>query len=108
MSLGKQAKTLSKPQVGLAMSLIARTRYPERNRVILLLSIRAGLRAKEIARVTWAMVIDADARVGDAIHLQDEASKGRSGRVIPMHSELRSALEQLQRHDNPKPDAFVV
>lgn len=47
MSLGKQAKTLSKLQVGLALSLIDRTRYPKRNKVILLLSVRAGLRAKE-------------------------------------------------------------
>jgi hypothetical protein len=28
----------------------------------------------------------------DAIHLEDTASKGRSGRVIPMNEELRTAL----------------
>ena len=31
-------------------------------------------------------------QIGLAIHLEDTASKGRSGRVIPMNEELRTAL----------------
>lgn len=108
MSLGRQAKTLSKAQIGGVLYLIARTRYPLRNRVILLLSVRAGLRAKEIAKVSWTMITDADGDVGDAIQLRDEASKGLSGRVIPLHAELRSALLDLHRHDSPKPNDFVI
>ncbi|WP_027583423.1 site-specific integrase [Bradyrhizobium sp. Ai1a-2] len=108
MSLGRQAKALSRAQVRAVLSLIARTRYPVRNRVILLLSVRAGLRAKEIAQVTWTMITDADGGVGEAIHLQDEASKGRSGRIIPLHVELQSALQELYRHDVPKLNEFIV
>ena len=72
--------------------LPCQTCWPTRNRVIFLLSIKAGLRAKEIARLTWRMVTDARGQVGQAIHLEDAASKGRSGRVIPMNEELRTAL----------------
>ena len=73
------------------------TRYPERNRAIFLLSVRAGLRAKEIASLTWAMLTDAEGKIGDAIHLVDEASKGSSGRVIPLNKELKAALVQIHK-----------
>src|SRR6188768_531650 len=92
MGLGKQAKTLSKGQVEAVVGYLATTRWPTRNRVIFLLSTKAGLRAKEIASLTWRMVTDARGQIGQAIHLENTASKGQSGRVIPMNDELRSAL----------------
>ena len=94
MGLGKQAKTLSKGQVDAVLGYLARTRWPTRNRAIFLLSVKAGLRAKEIACLTWRMVTDARGQIGQAIHLEDTASKGRSGRVIPMNEELRIALHE--------------
>jgi integrase len=42
--------------------------------------------------LTWDMVTDAAGEVGRAIHLTNEASKGRSGRIIPLNAELRRAL----------------
>ena len=53
MGLGKQAKTLSKGQVEAMLAYLSTTRHPERNRLIFLLSVKAGLRAKEIARLNW-------------------------------------------------------
>ena len=94
MGLGKQAKTLSKGQVDAVLGYLAKTRWPARNRLIFLLSVKAGLRAKEIACLTWRMVTDARGHIGQAIHLEDIASKGRSGRVIPMNEELRTALRE--------------
>lgn len=106
--MGKQAKTLTKGQIDAALGSIARTRYPTRNRVILLLSVRAGLRAKEIASLTWAMVTDAEGQIGWSIYLHDNASKGQSGRIIPMHTELRSALGDLWSASKPSSDDFVI
>jgi integrase len=63
MSLGRQAKMLSRGQLDAALGLVAHARYPKRNRVILLLSVKAGLRAKEIARLKWEMLIDASGEV---------------------------------------------
>jgi integrase len=108
MSLGKQAKTLSKGQTEAFFGYLAKTRYPVRNRVIFLLSLKAGLRAKEIASLTWEMITDADGEVGQAIHLQDKASTGRSGRIIPMNGDVRSALQDLKRIVQGKPTAFVI
>ncbi|MHC2531788.1 tyrosine-type recombinase/integrase [Bradyrhizobium diazoefficiens] len=92
MGLGKQAKTLNKGQAEATLAYLSTTRYPERNRLIFLLSAKAGLRAKEIALLTWRMVCDAAGQIGHSIHLTDNASKGTSGRIIPMHSELRATL----------------
>jgi integrase len=92
MALGKQAKTLSKGQVEAVLGYLAKTRNPVRNRLIFLLSAKAGLRAKEIARLTWWMTNDPQGEIGRAICLQDSASKGRSGRTIPLNDEVRDAL----------------
>ncbi|QDW35832.1 site-specific integrase [Bradyrhizobium sp. KBS0727] len=92
MGLGKQAKTLTKGQTEAVLGYLAKTRWPTRNRVIFLLSVKAGLRAKEIAKLTWRMVTDARGQIGDAISLENAASKGQSGRVVPISEELRAAL----------------
>ena len=47
--LGKQAKALSPNQIKAVLLHLASTRNPERNRVAFLLSVKAGLRAKEVA-----------------------------------------------------------
>ena len=97
MSLGKQAKILSKQQQDAVLAFLKTTRQPLRNRVIFLLSIRAGLRAKEIASLTWEMVCDASNDLSDAISLQDAASKGRSGGVIWLNKELKDALLEYRK-----------
>lgn len=92
MGLGKQAKVLSQKQVDALLHHVGNLRNGLRNQVIVLLSVKAGLRAKEIAALRWSMVQDASGQIGDAIHLTDEASKGKSGRVVPLNRQLRSAL----------------
>ena len=76
MGLTKQAKTLTGRQTAHLQAFLQQTRYPERNQVILLLSVKAGLRAKEIAALTWDMLTDAEGNLGSAIHLRNEATKG--------------------------------
>ena len=110
MSLAKQAKTLTKPQIDAVLGYLASSRYPARNRVIFLLSLKAGLRAKEIASLTWAMVTDAEGALTDAISLTDTASKGRGGRVIPINKDLRAALAALKVEADKasRPSPFVI
>jgi integrase/recombinase XerD len=92
---GKQAKILARQQVQAALRRARHGRYPERDRVMVLLSVKAGLRAGEIAKLRWSMVLDADSRLSDRIELHDSAAKKRSGRTIPLHPDLRRALQQL-------------
>lgn len=101
MSLGKQAKTLSPQQVELLLQSVRRRRHASRNVVICLLSTRAGLRAHEIAHLTWDMLSDASGSIGSDIRLEDRASKGTSGRVIPINRGLREALSVWRAEQNP-------
>ena len=94
---GKQAKILSPTQERIVLRYLETTRHPCRNLVMFLLSIKAGLRAKEIAALTWGMVTDAEGDVSDMLQLQNRATKGQTGgRSIPMHAELDIALVTLQ------------
>jgi integrase len=94
---GKQAKILSEAQIRAALGQAEYSRYRDRDRAMILLSVKAGLRAKEIASLTWAMVTDAEGAIGDAIHLTNGASKGkRGGRTIPLNAALGEALMRLK------------
>jgi integrase/recombinase XerD len=81
MGLCKQAKTLSRGQIDAMLAYLATTRHAKRNCLIFLLSAKAGLRAKEIAKLTWRMTNGRQGDIARVIALQDSASKGRSGRV---------------------------
>lgn len=110
MALCKQAKILTKPQADAVLAYLSTTRYPVRDRVIFLLSVKAGLRAKEIASLTWPMVTDAEGQLSDLISLTDKASKGRSGRSIPLNKELKAALLTLkiEAESSARPSLNVV
>jgi integrase/recombinase XerD len=90
--LKKRAKILSNDQINSLLNFTATTRNETRNRVLVLLSIRAGLRAGEIAALTWDMVLDPSGAVADHIELRDHAAKKKSGRLIPLHRDLKDAL----------------
>jgi len=95
MSLHKQAKSLSSKQISVVRTFLSTTRNPLRNDTIFLLSCKAGLRAKEIASITWRMILDSDMNIDHHIHLTNVASKGNSGRIIPINKELKSNLIEL-------------
>jgi integrase len=110
-ALGKQAKVVKRSELGKLLDHVSRSRHPERDRVIVLLSFKAGLRAKEIAALSWSMLTDSSGEIADVIALTNSASKGKNGgREIPMHPDLRSALVALQaaRGEKARPDLLVV
>ena len=90
---GRQAKIISSDDLSDLLIFADCSRNPLRNRVIVLLSAKAGLRAGEIAKLTWDMVADSNGRISTLIELRDDAAKKCSGRSIPMHPDLAAALE---------------
>ena len=76
---GKQAKIVSPTQERAILGYLATTRYPAWDQVIFLLSMKAGLRAKEMASLTWAMVTDAAVQVAEVLHVPHRPSKGKTG-----------------------------
>jgi len=95
MALGKQAKILTKGQDDSLTAFLLTRRHGLRDQTVFLLSVRAGLRAKEVANLRWAMLLTPEGEVSNEIHLTDNASKGRSGRVIPLNKQLRINLVKL-------------
>src|SRR5213080_1932843 len=97
MMQGKQAKMVSPTQERAILGYLATTRYPARDQVMLLLSMKAGLRAKAMASLTWAMVTDATGQVAEVLHVPNRASQGTTGgRTMPLHPDLQEALVMLQ------------
>jgi integrase len=94
--LGKQAKILSDANVDDLLLFAETTRQPLRNKVIVLLSAKAGLRAGEIAHLQWTMVTEPTGAIGTALQLPDYAAKKGSGRIVPLHQNLRRALAELR------------
>ncbi len=105
--LGKRAKILSPDHVEDLLVFAAQTRHPIRNQVLVLLSIKAGLRAAEIANLTWPMVLEPSGEIGQSLELQNRIAKKGSGRVIPIHPDLSAALVKLAAL-NLVPDGPVI
>jgi len=111
MGQGKQAKALRTTELQRLLNHVSHTRHPERDRVMVLSSFKAGLRAKEIAGLTWSMVTDTAGEIADAISLPNKPSKGKGGgRTIPLHSDLRAALASLKaiRGEKVRPHLPVI
>ena len=95
MGLGKQSKVLTDKQVQVMVSYLKDRRNGLRNVVIFLLSVKSGLRSKEISNLTWSMMVTPEGDLGDSIHLTNKSSKGKSGRIIPLNKDLKVYLEDL-------------
>jgi integrase/recombinase XerD len=65
------------------------------------LSVKAGLRAGEIANLTWDMVLDPTGDIGSVIELRDCAAKKKSGRLIPIHPSLHAVLADWRQRTEP-------
>src|SRR5438105_3525208 len=104
---GRRAKILSSFDVGDLLIFASCSRHPLRNAVMVLLSAKAGLRAAEIANLTWDMVVDAHGRISGLIELTDKAAKKFSGRSIPVHPDLIAALATW-RQVAPRSDYVIA
>lgn len=105
---GKQAKIIGDRELKAVLGSVTRHRHAVRDRAIVLLSVKAGLRAAEIAGLTWGMVLHAQAEIGDVIELRDSVAKRGSGRTIPMHPALKFALAHLYDASSVGSDGPVI
>lgn len=105
---GKQAKVLTVAQSRAVLTYLSGTRNPERDAVMFMLSSKAGLRATEVASVTWSMVMDSNGAIGNTLALEDRAAKMKSGRQVPLNRDLRAALVVLHGVRKPRPEDPVV
>jgi integrase len=102
---GRQAKVLDSATIKHALTVLHAREGPERHVAIFLLSLRAGLRACEIAGLERRMVLAPDGSLSSAIAIENTIAKKGSGRLVPIHAELAEALKAvLAKHQS----AYVI
>lgn len=87
-----KAKVLSDREQKLVMGAAKQSRYPERNTLMMMLGLVAGLRAIEIASIRVGDVLDENGEVNEQVYLGKEQTKGRKERVVYLNKRLRKAV----------------
>jgi integrase/recombinase XerD len=105
--LGKQAKVLLDDHLEDLLIFAWNSRKAIRNEVLVLLSVKAGLRACEITGLNWEMVLTASGEIADTLEVRDSIAKNKSGRRIPLHPDLRTALLRW-RSEHVAPGPIIV
>ncbi|OAO00027.1 hypothetical protein A8B75_19045 [Sphingomonadales bacterium EhC05] len=91
------ARVLEPESVRLLLAHVEGQRHPIRNRMMILLSFKAGLRACEIAGLDWSMVLKSNGMVDDYIRIAHYIAKMGKARTIPMHQDIKRELGKLNR-----------
>ena len=90
----KQAKVLNQDELKRLLKIVRFTRHRERNRLIVLFSFLAGLRACEIAQLKIKDVISEADEVKDTIYLKSYQTKGNSDQQVIVSETLRREIGQ--------------
>jgi len=107
--MSNPARVLAEGDVRRVLRHVALLRHADRNRVSVLLSFKAGLRACEIAGLTWEMVLRPDQRLDDLLHVSGSIAKNGEPRRVPVHPELKAGLRTLHRKsENPREGPVIA
>ena len=111
-AMGK-ADVLSDIDVRNVLNAVAQTRFPERNRIMFLLSIYAGLRVCNIQRIQIADVYDSNGNPFDKIVLDRTKTKGNRVYECYLSNDLKTELKKyykflLSKHTTLKPTDYLI
>jgi len=112
----KQAKVLNQEEVKRLLKIVKSTRYPDRNRIVVLLSYLAGLRACEIGalKIGDVMSFQNDIwTIEQEVRLDSSQTKGNKTQTVVLNSKLRTELrDYLQKRpvlrQNPESPLLVT
>ena len=90
--LGKHTKVITDEHVNIVLNKLQGSRYPLRDRVLFLLSVKANFRPREIANLNWDMLINDSNQIVDIITLYSRQGKPRIIQILP---ELKQALTEF-------------
>ena len=76
---GKQAKVVTPPMLKRMLRHVSHRSFPARDRAMILLSIKAGLRACEIAGLDWSMALDPQGRVSGTLSVYMRSPRKAAG-----------------------------
>ena len=88
------AKSLTPAELERTLNYIAANTNPERNRLMLMIGVMAGLRVGEIAGLTLGDIIDVDGSVRSEIYLASDRVKHGNARTIFLNKRIQQELTQ--------------
>jgi len=87
-----QAKVLSDQELKRVLAVVATMKHARRNRLLIMLSFQAGMRAGEISKLILDNVLNADGTVRDRIHLSNSQTKGNRQRTVILSQKLQKEI----------------
>lgn len=94
--MSQPARVLAAADVRRLVRHVRGHRHPTRDHAMILLSFKAGLRACEIAGLTWSMLLKPGGGIGPLLHVSGGIAKNGSARRVPLHPELKAVLTRLR------------
>ena len=74
------------------LAVVDTMKHAKRNRLLVLLSFQAGMRAGEIASLKVGNVQNEDGSIRDRIHLENKQTKGNRQRTVILSQKLQQAI----------------
>lgn len=100
-----QAKVITEQEVKRVLAIIGTQRHAERNRIAVMLSLLAGMRAGKIAALRFSTIIDRDGNIKEMIRLTPDMTKGSKSRDVVISKRLQNELmKYIKSQNNWKPD----
>lgn len=102
-----QASVLTDADIKKVLAIISIGKHPSRNRMAFLLSVWAGMRVGEIAKLKVGDVLNRQGEMLREIKLSADQTKGRKGRVVylsdKLQREIASYIATLRKVDLDRP-----
>jgi integrase len=90
----KRAKIIEDKDFDKVILFIDRTsRYPIRDKLAFMLTVKAGMRATEVALMRWECVVKSDGQVNNYIEIFSDMTKKKKERLIPLSEDLKKLLK---------------
>jgi len=90
--MSKQSPVLNEKQLKRVLNSTKMTKFGDRNRLVMVLSYYAGLRACEICSLTVSDVIDGEGEVKEQVLLKSHQTKGAKGNTIYLSDYVRKEI----------------
>jgi integrase/recombinase XerD len=104
-----QAMVLTDTDIKKVLKLIAVGNHAARNRIAFLLSVQAGMRVGEIAKMTVGDILNGDSTVLREIKLTAAQTKGNKGRIVYLSDKLQRELAAyVKTLPRTKPDFPLI
>ncbi len=90
-----QAKVLSDQELKRVLAVVAAMKHADRNRLLVMLSFQAGMRAGEISALKVGHVLNSDGSVRDRVHLSNGQTKGDRQRTVILNCKLQKEVSNF-------------